>query len=363
MNSDETNDPVLINTLFEVSRALHDSLDSLSPEGEQRHVASLINGFIEKIDFGKDFERQLNTYVECRSAFANLDDVKERLILCVNRLSMRTLTMVKGRHSKKTQAFVKGCLAFNHITIPSIDNTMTRLNLLVYCGIVGLKNACLPQCDTFLKAAISLVPEAGSSAQDVAAVVQWVGLFCGLLVMVPGSPEFGPFYLMHGLMKAIGKWSSEDGGGGEAGGGSAAVAAMNAAMRRTAKAKCLMIMVGTCSAWAQNKLPYGVPGVDSNDTLYGGGKDYMEELDELIKSILSEAVADIEATAEGSLKDELMLGLVETLTTFFEADDVCLKVAKNMVKKVEKGEGGGGKWKPWLVKVKGNIALAITSRQ
>ena len=125
--------------------------------------------------------------MECRSAFSNLDDVKERLILCVNRLCMRTLGMVKGRHSKKTQAFVKGCLAFNHITVPSIDNVLKRLNLLVYCGLVGLKNTCLPQTDTFLKAAISLVPEAGSSGQAVNEVVQWVGLFCGLLVMVPGK--------------------------------------------------------------------------------------------------------------------------------------------------------------------------------
>ena len=117
-HSDETNDPVLINTLFEVSRTLHDSIDSLSPEGEQRHCASLICGFIDKINYGKDFERQLNTYVECRAGFFNLDDVKTRLVLCVCKLAMQTLGLMKGKHNKKTAAFVKGCLAFNHITIP-----------------------------------------------------------------------------------------------------------------------------------------------------------------------------------------------------------------------------------------------------
>ena len=66
-HSDLTNDPVLINTLFEVSRTLHDSMDSLTAEGEQRFAANLICGFIGKIDFGKDLERQLNTYVECRA--------------------------------------------------------------------------------------------------------------------------------------------------------------------------------------------------------------------------------------------------------------------------------------------------------
>jgi hypothetical protein len=60
-----TNDPILINTLFDLARTLHDSLDrstrsifvnsknhhanSLSPEGERRHIASLICGFIGKV--------------------------------------------------------------------------------------------------------------------------------------------------------------------------------------------------------------------------------------------------------------------------------------------------------------------------
>ncbi len=339
-NSGETNDPVLINTLFEVSRTLHDSLDSLSPEGESRHVSSLINGFIDKVNYGRDFEMQLGSYVEFRSAFSNLDEVKVRLVECVGRLAMRTLEMMRGRHSKKTGAFVKGCLAFCHITIPSIDSCNVRLRLLVYCGWIGLKNSCLPQTDTFLKAAISLVPEADGKAAEL---TEWVGLFTGLLVMVPGSPEFGPFYLMQGLIKALGKWTSADEGG------NAAAAAMVASARKNAKAKCLMSMLGCCSAWAQKKLPYTCPGVDSNDTLYGGGKDYMEELDELVGGIIGEIVEEIEGTSDVNLKDELILMLIENLTTFFNPDDVQAKVVRSLVKKVS---GNSGKNKAWLERIK-----------
>jgi hypothetical protein len=175
--------------------------------------------------------------------------------------------------------------------------------------------------------------------------------------MVPGSPEFGPFYLMHALIKAVGKWASTDEES-----SNAAVVAMNAAARNHAKAKCLMTMVGTCSAWGQKKLPYGCAGVDSNDTLYGGGKDYMEELGELIKGILGEVVVEIEACAEGAMKDELMLGFCETLLGYFDRDDVCLKVVKNTVKKVVQGESGGGKWKAWLAQVRGALEKEVQSR-
>jgi hypothetical protein len=85
----------------------------------------------------------------------------------------------------------------------------------------------------------------------------------------------------------------------------------------------------------------------------------MEELGELITAILTEAVTDIEQSPEGAMKDELMLLLVETLTTFFETDDVCLKVAKNMLKKIEKSESGGAKHKNWLNKVKAKLQAVV----
>lgn len=149
------NDAILIHTLFDISRALHDSIDSLSPEGEQRHVASLICGFIHKIDFGRDLEQQLNVYVECRAAFCNLDLVKDKLIMCVVDLAVKAYRYVKGRHTKKTGAFVKACLAYAHITIPSIMDIFRRIELMLHCAQVGLLNQCLPQTDTFLKVEIN----------------------------------------------------------------------------------------------------------------------------------------------------------------------------------------------------------------
>lgn len=78
-----TNDAVLINTLFDLCRIIHDSVDCLSPTTETAHIATLLNSFIDKINFGKDLEQQLNFYVDCRGAFCNIDAIKDRLISSV----------------------------------------------------------------------------------------------------------------------------------------------------------------------------------------------------------------------------------------------------------------------------------------
>merc|ERR1711916_418760 len=119
-NAEVTGDAVIINTFFDVARNLHDSVDSLTFEDERKQISSLICEFIDKIEYGKDVQKTLNKMVECRAAFPNLDKVQDRLVLRVAGLTMQAHRLVKGKHSRKTISFVKACLAYCHITIPSI---------------------------------------------------------------------------------------------------------------------------------------------------------------------------------------------------------------------------------------------------
>ena len=151
-------DPVLINNLTHVARRLHDSLDSLSFDDERRQLGLLINAFVRKIDFGRDFEQQLSFFVDCRAAFANLDAVKDTLVLGVAALAMRTRSHVRGRHSKRTAGFVKACMAFAFITIPSIESLLLRFNLYLLGAQASLCNHLLPQMEAFVKAAVTLPP-------------------------------------------------------------------------------------------------------------------------------------------------------------------------------------------------------------
>ena len=63
----------------------------------------------------------------------------------VNRLAMETRRLVKGNHSRKTAAFVRACAAYCFITIPSLENILSALNLYLLSGQVALANGALSQ--------------------------------------------------------------------------------------------------------------------------------------------------------------------------------------------------------------------------
>lgn len=325
-----TNDPILIHTVFDLARTVHDSIDSLSPEGEQRHISSLISGFIAKVDFGKDLEQQLNIYVECRAAFANLDAVKDRLILAVARLAMKAHKFMKGRHTKKTSAFVKACLAYCHITIPSIDDVFRRLHLQLVSANIALLNQCLPQTDTFLKAAITTIPDVPpimeadkveyKRVHSEARLASFLRMFWSTLVIVPGHPEHGPFYLVQGLLNAMPRfaWQAHTG----------------------VQTSLYIWMLPLLSTFMQRKLPYTIERVESNDVLYGGSAEYLEELRTHLATVMQAIVTQLAAL--GDVKDgyqnvaearriELVLDLANQLANHVTLDESVSKFVHKLL--------------------------------
>ena len=304
---------MLINNLTHVARRLHDSLDSLSFDDERRQLGFLINACIRKISFGADFERHLNFYVDCRAAFANLDIVKDTLVLGVYGLAMRTRAAVRGRHNKRTSGFVKArrrtarfgpkpqaairsptpltphpspphplygqaCIAFCFITIPSIENQMLRLNLCLLGAQAALVNSLLPQMDAFIKAAVTLLPEiltlpeaeesSAVRAEACAREESIVGILsgaCSFLVMVPGHPDHGPFYLVAGLLNVL----------------------QTCPWRLPTSLPSLYLrMLSLFNTYGQEELPYQVTGIDSNDVLYAAEAEYQEALNQLSSKVL-----------------------------------------------------------------------------
>lgn len=83
----------------------------------------MVIGIITKVDYGRDLEKTLAVYTQARGMFINLDAVTLSLINQVLTLAMRCNQIVKGQHTEKTQTFVKSCIAYAHITIPSIEST------------------------------------------------------------------------------------------------------------------------------------------------------------------------------------------------------------------------------------------------
>ncbi|XP_063171334.1 VPS35 endosomal protein-sorting factor-like isoform X2 [Candoia aspera] len=270
-----TKDPVILNALLHVCKTMHDSVNALTLEDEKRTLASLINGFVKMVSFGRDFEQQLNFYVEARSMFCHLEPVLIQLIHSVNQLAMETRKVMKGNHSRKTAAFVRACVAFCFITIPSLTGIFTRLNLYSLSGQVALANQCLSQADAFFRAAISLVPEVpkmisidGKLRPSEAYLLEFLCSFFSTLLIIPDHPEQGVLFLVRGLLNVIQDYTWED--------------------NSDDKIKIYTSVVHLLSAMSQETYIYHIDKVESNDTLYGGDTKFLAETSRLCETVINQ---------------------------------------------------------------------------
>jgi len=210
-------DTIIINTMFSVAKTVHDSINALSFDDEKREISQLLCNFIQKLDFGRDLEKHLNFYVEARRAFINLDVVKVELVKGACQLAVRTQLMVKGKLNKQTSAFVRACIAYCFITIPSIESIFDRLYLFTLAGEVAIQNQSLSQADSLLKSAIQLVREVprhieerdGKASPTANDLLQYLKYFLSILVAVPGHPDHGPFYLLNGFKTVVKEYDWE----------------------------------------------------------------------------------------------------------------------------------------------------------
>ena len=91
----KTKNTLLLQTMLSIGREMHDELDSMSGLGDRRKITDIIKKFVNKIDFGKDLEQQLNAYVDFRAIFSNMEDVKTQLIFKVCLLLENALQRVQ----------------------------------------------------------------------------------------------------------------------------------------------------------------------------------------------------------------------------------------------------------------------------
>uniref|UniRef100_A0A8D2J616 VPS35 endosomal protein-sorting factor-like n=1 Tax=Varanus komodoensis TaxID=61221 RepID=A0A8D2J616_VARKO len=294
-----TKDPVILNALLHVCKTMHDSVNALTLEDEKRMLASLINGFLRMVSFGRDFEQQLSFYVEARSMFCNLEPVLVQLIHSVNQLAMETRKVMKGNHSRKTAAFVRACVAFCFITIPSLTSIFSRLNLYLLSGQVALANQCLSQGDAFFKAAISLVPEVpktinieGKMRPSEAFLLEFLCNFFSTLLIIPDHPEQGVLFLVRGLLNVIQDYTWED--------------------NNDDKIRIYTNVVHLLSAMSQETFIYHVDKVESNDTLYGGDTKFLAETSKLCETVIAQILDHLKNLGKDEVGKNLLLVLPVT---------------------------------------------------
>ncbi|XP_014665558.1 PREDICTED: UPF0505 protein C16orf62 homolog [Priapulus caudatus] len=260
-----------------------------------------------QVSVGADFERQLSFCVEARAAFSNLEPVLVHLVHTVNLLAIDTRRVVKGHHTRKTAAFVHACAAYSFITIPSITNVFLRLNLYLVSGQVALLNHCLSQADSFLKAAISLLPDApcsieidGKLRSTEPLLLEYVGNLCSTLLAAPDPPAQPPLYLARGLLNALATRGAGD----------------------TARADAYTHALALLSAAAQPAFAYCADGVVANDRLYGNDPKYVGEVARLAGTVLNELMQHVhDAAPSPDRQGALALHLVEVGVTHGDLGD------------------------------------------
>uniref|UniRef100_A0A674N0B5 VPS35 endosomal protein-sorting factor-like n=1 Tax=Takifugu rubripes TaxID=31033 RepID=A0A674N0B5_TAKRU len=283
-----TRDPVILNAMLHICKTMHDSVNALTLEDEKRSLALLIIGFIRMVSFGRDFEQQLSFCVEARATFCNLEPVLVQLIHTVNQLAMETRKVMKGNHSRKTAAFVRACAAYSFITIPSLSNIFSRLNLYLLSGQVALANQCLSQADAFLKAAVSILPEVprsisveGKFRSSENFLLDFINNFLATLLVVPDHPEHGVLYLVRGLLNMVQDYTWED--------------------NSDAKVRVYTSALPLLAAMSQETYLYSIPKMDSNETLYGGDPKFLSEINKLCETLIGQILDHLKALS----KDEV----------------------------------------------------------
>uniref|UniRef100_A0A7S4USV2 Uncharacterized protein n=1 Tax=Paramoeba aestuarina TaxID=180227 RepID=A0A7S4USV2_9EUKA len=334
-------DPLIINLMFSVGKVVHDSVTSLTSEEDKKEITNLCIAFIRNVEFGRDVEKHLNFFVECRRAFANLDQVKRILVLGVARLVMRTHAIIKGKHNKKTAAFSRACVAYMYITIPMIGGFLERLHLYTLAAQLAVLNQSLHQAEAMISAAIRLSQDIPKQEEINATQINtevpllaFAKSLVGVLVVMPGHPDKGPYYLLRELLSAMEdhQWES----------GSLAMFELRL---------CAIHLL--CAVSQDNIAPkYTIPNIDTNVVLYEADPEFEKEtrlfLDELVNKLMDEMAVWKKENQNGKAA-EGALRLFDALTHLVQLNGTSVSLAGNLCVLAKKFvDGGEQKLAPYL---------------
>ncbi|KAK9209763.1 hypothetical protein WN944_002131 [Citrus x changshan-huyou] len=304
------NDRTTVQLLFEICQALHDGIDFVNSKGDDYQAARLISRFVLMVDYGAEMERHLTFLVECRGAFGSINELKETLVHSSNHLATKAL-----KDGRKHLSFVKSCIAFSEVTIPSISDHIRQLNLYIETSKAALLAGLISHSDGLVDSAISCLQSVdlinGSlTPVDVDGMVTSIQKLCSLLVIVPGNPELGFTHTLKSILSLI-----------------------NSRSWITSKIKIRIscAIVSLSATLSQNKLPYNADlEILSNDLLFYGDSSYVQELLSFSEHVLQNLVEIIEQEPSGAARGSMALEACNCIAASFKINHniqpVCSKL-------------------------------------
>ncbi|CAL9218434.1 unnamed protein product [Arabidopsis halleri] len=304
-------DSTTVQFLFEVSQALYDATDFVNiKDDDNRQTSHLISRFVEMVDYGAEMERHLMFLAECREAFNGIHELKETLVRSSNTLAVKAL-----KAGKKHTNFVKSCLAFSEVTVPSISSPTKHLNLYLETAEVALLGGLISHSDGLVMSAVEYLENValtdGLKSIDVDSMASVVCKFCSVLVMIPGNPEKGVMEILKSIFSATcsSSWATP-----------------------RLKVKIFCAIMSLLSTLSQDNLPYhsANPEIIGNDLLFFGDSSYKQGLvscTQLVLSVLLDAIEqESSQIARGNMALEACNCISSALVMNEKVTELCLRL-------------------------------------
>ncbi|KAJ9153808.1 hypothetical protein P3X46_027210 [Hevea brasiliensis] len=313
--NDRIHDPTTIQFLFEISQSLHDVMDFANvKDDDNQKSAHLICRFVQMVDYGAEMEQHLTFLVECRRAFGSVNELKETLVHSSNYLATKAL---KDRETNLS--FVKSCVAFSEVTIPSISSQVRQLNLYLETTEVALLGGLISHSDGLIFSAISCLEnvdytDGSRTPTDVDGILSSIQKLCSLLVMVPGNSDQVLTKIPSSILSLIHSrsWMTP---------------------RITARIFCAIILL--LATLSQNKLPYHLchSGVQilGNDSLFFGDSSYVHELVSLSEHVLQNLLNAIEQEPSKAARGSIALEACNCIAFSFKLSHDMLQVCWKLI--------------------------------
>jgi hypothetical protein len=309
-----------------------------------RQAGKNISTFILACDFGGNHESHLTFLSTCRRIFHKVVEVQELCIHLACSIGARILAQSCAgnptRHTPATLELVKGCVAFCHITIPSLPGIHPKLQLMLQAASVALMNGLVSQAESMTKSAIAIASAVFEEEQEATGGVgvgisssrSEAGPLCesderhclsflrscaSFCLLLPGHPQHGPLYVVHGLVQTLRKICAYK---------------QKKSGKNLLEISHLVHLLPMPAAFAQSELPYHMEGVDSNDVLYANDMDFNRELQEMGGQIIAESINNLcsidDMTFDKKTDAQPILSIIDTVLT-------TATVSKEVVNKLE----------------------------
>jgi hypothetical protein len=303
-------DPVIVHMLLTLMRNM-----------EGMPIKDQALDFIGKVDFGGEFEQTLSFLAEMRAIFGGVPEIISELIYKAVGLTFTARRNAKGKITKKLVSFLQATLAYCFITVPVIEESKLKLELYLYLSEIALANNLISQATSLIKTCISQLSETQlESDRDAYKIFHRIISF---LIVMPDDPELEPLFLFNGLEQAfmVAKLKTN----------------FEHIIRFQFYAECIVYL----SCQAQEKLPFHIDGVVSNDGLFKS-PDFRKALVTRIHDVFQnlENVFKSVSTVEGLEIDSYVLqNLIScsfTLTSVFESTPRFNKLMAEVCRIIEK---------------------------